>query len=109
MRIFLLVFLVYSSVNSASAQRFWRFVSEQDLEVADQAERPIRPLHLQALELDVPAVLSLLANAPMEFTAGVTPVTLDLPTADGGVRTVSVWESPVMAPALAAKYPDIRT
>lgn len=49
-----------------------------------------------------------LRNAPMEFT-GKKPLLLQMPDAAGQMRQFEVWESPVMAPELMAKYPGIRT
>lgn len=34
---------------------------------------------------------------------------MDLPTPDGNMMTFRIWQTPMMEPALAAKYPDIKT
>src|SRR5262249_25195958 len=34
---------------------------------------------------------------------------IEIPLPDGSLRTFRVWQAPMMEPALAAKYPDIKT
>ncbi|MDX2282994.1 MAG: zinc-dependent metalloprotease family protein [Bacteroidia bacterium] len=74
-------------------------------------ERRIVPEAYRVVELDLDALRSLLAQAPMEFSAAAqtqAPL-LDLPMPDGSMMRFRIWESPVMAPGLAARYPEIRT
>ena len=65
----------------------------------------------EAFNLDSEGLSSLLANAPMEFTAEAqsNPLTVSFPTPDGSFENFAVFESPIMAPELAAKYPEITT
>lgn len=62
-----------------------------------------------ALTLDKAGMASTLAAAPLEFTAAArtAPLVLSLPTPTGGFARFAVQESPVMAPGLAARYPEI--
>ncbi len=71
------------------------------------AEPWIRPLTFQAITLDVPAMRTLLAQAPT--AAHQPPVMLELPRPDGTLAYFNIAESPIMEPALQARYPDIRT
>src|SRR5205807_5978282 len=52
-----------------------------------------------------------LEQAPMEFTGAAknSPIMMSLPMPDGQFARFSVVESPIMAPELAAEYPDIKT
>jgi hypothetical protein len=59
--------------------------------------------------LDVKGLREVLSKAPMEGTEAAAPVELTLPMPDGRFLRFAVEESPVMEPALAAQYPEIRT
>ena len=63
----------------------------------------------QALTLDEPGLRAALATAPPESRAGAAPLVLALPQPDGRSARFALREAPVMEPALAARYPQIRT
>ncbi|HEY0556037.1 MAG TPA: zinc-dependent metalloprotease family protein [Thermoanaerobaculia bacterium] len=73
-------------------------------------ETPL-PRHFRALEVDVKALETLLDRAPAERSAAaaVSPLVIALPYPDGSDRRFRVEESPILEPALAAKFPEIRT
>ena len=75
------------------------------------AEEWVRPQRYQALVLDRAQMIAILAAAPLEFTprAAAAPLVLQVPMPDGSFQRFAIAESPVMEPALAAIYPDIRT
>ncbi len=66
-------------------------------------------LHSQALTLDVAGLHAALATAPLETRAGAAPLVLTLPLPNGGTSRFALREAPVMAPALAAQFPEIKT
>ncbi len=75
------------------------------------AERRIVPQRYRFVELDRQALQARLAEAPLEFTpvaAHDAPI-LALPLPDGSALRFRVEESPIMEPALAALYPEIKT
>ena len=61
--------------------------------------------------LEPAAVRAALATAPLEGAAGASgpPVVLALPLPDGRTARFALRQTAVMAPALAARYPAIRT
>jgi len=61
------------------------------------------------LSLNVAGLRTALAAAPLERTAGTQALLLTLPLPNGTNATFRVQESPVMAPALAAQFPSIKT
>jgi hypothetical protein len=63
----------------------------------------------QPLTLDVAALRAALATAPLETKAGAAPLVLALPLPNGTFGRFAVREAPVMEPALAARFPDIKT
>ena len=85
-------------------------------EHADDGNRPdrFRPTSFASFKLNPDLLTERLAKArsdkdaePAAETAGETEISLPLP--DGRFVRLGVIESPVMAPELAAKFPEIRT
>ncbi len=52
---------------------------------------------------------SYLAKAPLEFSGRGTGLSLDIPLPNGTVETFTMLESPILAPAVAARHPEIKT
>lgn len=69
------------------------------------------PQVYRTLQLNMSNMRQLLSTAPMEFSEAARSKTLviSLPMPGGSTDDFEIFESPVMAPALAAKYPQIRT
>ena len=61
------------------------------------------------LSLNVPGLRAALATAPLESQAQGRALVLQLPLPNGTNASFRVVEAPVMAPALAAQFPDIKT
>ncbi|MDM7914239.1 MAG: zinc-dependent metalloprotease family protein, partial [Candidatus Eisenbacteria bacterium] len=104
----LLASAVWVGAASAAMQP-WSDVSPSS--IPSTGERWIAPDSYRALALDVPALEDFLAAVPPEGTdaasAGRAEISLPLP--DGSLGRFSIVESPVMAPELQARYPEIRT
>src|SRR5690606_13749081 len=95
---------------SASADGVWAAVEEAA--VARSAEpRRLVPQRYLTLELDRARLAELLRDVPDEAAtpAARSAQVLSLPRPDGGFERFRIVESPIMAPELAAKFPDIRT
>jgi hypothetical protein len=73
--------------------------------------RDIVPQVYRTLQLNKAALTSLLASAPAEFSGPIetTGVELQIPLPYGGFGRFLVQESPIMAPKLAAKFPELKT
>lgn len=71
----------------------------------------VRPQRFQAVILDVAGMRNALSRAPMESAVEPrrSPLVVALPMPDGTFSRFGAVESPVMAPELAARYPQIRT
>lgn len=112
-----LVICVVFIVASASAQSthpapgadLWVDTDEATLPAG--GERLIVPQVYRTLTLNPDALQAILAAAPLEASAGAansaTIITLPLP--NGTWARFRLVESPVMAPELAARFPEIRT
>ncbi len=94
----------------ASAQNASRAVASILADDAAPAATPLRAAltEARALTLDVAAARAALAAAPAEGTTAA-PLVLALPLPDGRTQRFAVRETAVMAPALAARYPSIKT
>lgn len=104
MRLLSLVLVFIVGLYGFSSE-LWREVAPDAL--GDAAAAPIQPQRLRAWHLDIDGLERLLSQAPSEGeTLGLL---VELPTPDGTLETFSVFDSPVMAPELAARFPEIRT
>ncbi len=74
-------------------------------------EGQMLPQAYRAARLNGDALQGILRQAPVELTAraSVPQVVLSLPMPDGTFSRFRIEDSPVMEPALAAKYPEIKT
>ncbi|MCP3977618.1 MAG: hypothetical protein GY720_24310, partial [bacterium] len=94
---------------ATSADGVWTDFDETDFEPA--GERRIIPAAYRTVRLDEFALLGILERAPNEDVADLedSPAVLSLPLPGGGFGRFRIVESPVMAPELAAGFPEIRT
>jgi hypothetical protein len=113
--IVLLVLLAWSLLTSSAAnaasqpdQNIWRDVGEAS--ITPGAERYIIPNKYRTIAADLAALDALLASAPRENTAADSPaVIISLPLPDGAFGRFRIQEYAMMEPALAAKFPEIKT
>lgn len=104
MHILFLVWLLIPILVSAQpsrAQDYWQDVT------ATRPDGPT-PVGERFYRLRDDTLLQALARAPLE-DAGIKPVTITLPTPGGQRRHFDVFEAPVMAPELRARYPTVRS
>lgn len=98
-----------SPAASQSSAAAWRDVEPEA--IAERGPRLLAPRRFRTLALDESALRGWLAVAPQESAVAArhSPLEFLLPHPDGGFARFRVVESPVMAPALAARFPEIRT
>lgn len=114
MRTFLFTFFVAlttASLAGQSAPNFWQEVQYSEIWLPENAETVDLPSDYKLLSLDFPGMASALRSAPAEGStaARAGELQIQLPMPDGTLETFKVWDSPVMEPELAAKYPMIRS
>jgi len=99
---------VLAPIALADADRAWMLASPQEIAKA-QTVRAI-PQSAAVFRMSRDVQRAVLASAPLENSAKEddAPVVM-LPRPDGMLEAFVVVESPIMEPALAAKYPQIRT
>jgi Metallo-peptidase family M12B Reprolysin-like len=106
-----LLSLACLAATPAHAIQPWVEVA-QAAATAEVADRQIHPTQARWIDLDMNAVQSLAASLPSETQAAAARhalPTLTLPMPDGEMLTFTLHATEVMAPALAARYPQIRT
>ena len=106
---FTVVLSIQSIFAQTSPQNLWQEVDES--QIVQVGERYIIPQVYRTIKLNVEEMQSFLSGAPLEFSNATrsTVFILDLPMPNGTMQKFSIVESPIMAPELAAKYPEIRT
>lgn len=106
-----LLFLLNSVTTFTFAQSasYWQDINSGM--VSAFGTRYSTPETYRSLQLNAAALRAHLLAAPMEFSsaAKTSMVTISLPMPGGTFEDFQIFESPVMAPALAAKYPEIKT
>ncbi|MBK9336777.1 MAG: hypothetical protein IPM98_09380 [Lewinellaceae bacterium] len=93
------------------SQNIWTDIAEKAIPVPQKAVRQIVPRAYRTVRLDLNQIQPLLVAAPVRFRpadGSEQEIVLTLPLPDGTWSRFRIAESPVMAPALQAKYPEIR-
>ena len=103
-----LFFWLSTALLAQSTSQLWQEIQEP---AQPAAQRMIFPKEYRVLKLQAEAMLQFLDGAPDESVAnaGVSTYTLQLPSPDGRMESFRLCESPVMAPGLAQRFPQIKT
>jgi hypothetical protein len=107
-----ILLILFSAVSvSLKAQNF--FTDEgANRTFQTNGNRVLVPDHFRAYSLDVQSMRDYLWTIPSEQHMGANRVNAPqilLPMPDGSVARFKIWESSVMAPELAAKFPEMRS
>ena len=113
MRVLLLNLILFCS-GFAIAQSniaLWNDVSESELTFDSPIEMVSLPTKYRLMSLDLPKMKVSLKKAPQEDfnqkESDLMQITLPLP--DGGQESFVIWETQLMQPNLAARYPNIKS
>lgn len=106
----MLVLSAAISFQSVAQVNFWKDVAD-NAGPGLAARKTIAPTQYRSLELNTEALRQALLSAPKEFTpaAEMSPLIMDIPSPNGGFSKFAVVYSSIMAPALQAQFPNIRT
>ncbi|WP_197076820.1 reprolysin-like metallopeptidase [Hymenobacter terrenus] len=97
---------------NAKAQQSARQFFQADGEarnVASKSPLAAALFRSKPLTLDVAGMRAALATAPLEGRANAAPLVVALPLPNGSTGRFALREAPVMAPALAERFPMIKT
>ena len=104
----LLTAFLASTLALAENNSYWNNASSSTFNKSQ--ERKVFPDKFLALHLDINSLRTTLAMAPKEFSrSSKQGLVMLFPMPDGSFKRFSVFESEVMHPKLAAKYPQIKT
>lgn len=102
------VLVLMSAIVGTS--QVWESVSPSSLRT-DNARQLLKPQKFSLQKTNSTQLLSLMKAAPLEFSneSRLSNSILQLPMPDGSLKRFKIFRSPVMAPELAASYPQITT
>lgn len=101
---------VINNQKQANNDSIWQLIDDAQLR-QQSAERLIVPQLYKTFRLDNSALQAVLQRTPAEFSAAAknSETVLTLPLPDGKLNRFRIVESSVMAPELAAKFPEIKS
>ncbi len=107
----LLLFSFIYSISFAQSTNFWNTINESAIVLSTDNDRGMIPDTYNTFGLDLDGLKTYLQGAPLHRTAAATdaPLLVDLPLADGDLHQFRIVESPVMKPALASRFPHIKS
>ncbi len=96
---------------SIDAQSVWTKSNLSEFRSAPDEDKIILPEHYLAYDLSMVDLIASLENAPNEEDKrnGKPGTIISLPMPDGSFESFEMYDSPVFAPKLAAKYPSIKS
>ena len=107
--IIVLLLCIYQLSTAQTSGKLWQPVSESA--IRSGSERVIVPMKYKTFRTSANVLKNLLGTAPSEQSVALSdsPVIIELPMPDGTFQRFKIIESPVMAPALAVRFPSIKT
>ena len=110
-RIFsVLLITIVISLDLSAQNYFFAESRENEISATPAGKRVIVPEKYRSLVLDIQGMQVFLKTLIKNQAAGGNPTgILELPIPPGGRASYRIWESPVMEPGLAARFPGIKT
>src|SRR5688500_8356576 len=99
----------FSATQAPPSNDTWKHVPGKPADSKGDAKAQVKAKHLRAYTLDAARLDDKLAAAPLESRAFSAGAVVTLPSPTGELQRFALVESPVMAPGLAAKHPEITT
>jgi subtilisin-like proprotein convertase family protein len=100
----ILAILLFTTIYSQKS--YWNSASKENLATLEKVDRASVPSRFLTFSLDNQAFRAQLSQAPL---SGDSNVIVQFPDAEGKMGRFKMYQSEVMHPDLAAKYPDIKT
>lgn len=103
------ILLLASFAVFSQSKSIWKPINETSLSSEAKVKRSSFPRDYELFQLDLNSLKASLVNAPMRDSKEKSKLIIELPNAEGQIEHFRVMETPCMEPALAAKYPMIKT
>jgi subtilisin-like proprotein convertase family protein len=87
----------------------WKQVSAESIDAVEKTKRNTLPSHAFYYQLNLQDLKTVLLQAPLRQPGVASTLEILFPDATGNFERFRVMESPIMHPALATKYPMIKT
>ncbi|HNQ12212.1 MAG TPA: M12 family metallo-peptidase [Bacteroidia bacterium] len=100
-------FLIFSFLCIIQADAYWKDINEQS--IRQQYVRTLTPEKYRVLNLNLVDLQYALEQSSQRDVSNAKGVLIQIPRPDGSFEKFVVYKTNVMAPELAAKYPDIKT
>lgn len=99
--------IVCSMSFSQNVNSLWKLSARNSISKSiNKTNLPVKHL----FDLDVKALKNILVSAPKrDFSKNKSNTIISLPNSEGNIEKFRVYENPIMAPELAAKYPEIKS
>ena len=91
------------------AQQPWQTVTKAAVPKETISKRDSHPKDFLLYQLDINRLKAQLQQAPLRQSGTASNTIISLPNADGSMQQFRVYNAPVLAPGLAAKYPGIQS
>lgn len=101
--------LIFTFILDGYSQSLWSETSEQRLASLPKMDRASFPIKYKLYSLNFEAFKTQLQLAPSAATASVSTVIISFPNSDGIMQNFRIYQSSVLHPDLAAKYPGIKS
>ncbi len=105
----LIIIITVLSFSVNYSQDFWQKVSESKTQRMSKMDRASIPSDYKLYSLDVDAFKKALIGAPKDIENKTSDFILPFPNSKGEIEHYTIYEAPVMAPELEAKFPDIKS
>ena len=96
--------------NRTKQKNLWQQIDENQVQMLRGARERLPEKYL-VFRLNQPSLKDSLADLPLENSDAVreTPLVMEIPMPDGSLQRFRMEETPVLAPHLAAEFPDWKT
>jgi len=105
----LLILLAFFAFTGGYSQSVWTKTSNAKVNHLEKVDRDSSPREYQLFNLNLDGLNAQLRNAPSRESQEVSQVVVSFPTAEGKLERFRIYESSVMAPALAKEVPQIQS
>lgn len=104
-----LFFIGLLSINAQQNSQLWQEVSDWDTNVFAKKARNSQPTTYKLFELDLTSLKNKLANVKSRNQTRTSNIIISFPNEEGNFERFRVFETEIMHPDLAIKYPMIKS